>query len=177
MTRAFSNPYLWVLVAPLSVFITAMLLGIDPDAVSLVGRFYYFGLLGYVGARYVGRAPILMAQGDFSPEARNIAGWAILIVAAMLTQLYAWLVIVYDRPTWLIATYWISGLVILSGVGVTLVASSVPRFPFPPFGHHNSGLSVWVSFIVGFLSAGLLFMAQHIPHALRFLSGYVMRAF
>jgi len=160
MTRL-RNPYLWVLLLPLLGFILVMLLGVDPDHVNLAGRLYFFGLLGYVGARYVGRAPVLMWRGDTTPEGRNIVGFALFIVAIMLTQAYAWIAISAGRPAWLAEAYYSPALVVLAGVGVTLVASSVPRFPFPPA--NGNGLTRWTSFLVGFLSATALLMAQHLP--------------
>ena len=156
------NIYLWVLLIPLVSFVAAILAGLDADNINIAGRLYVFGLMAYSAVRYVGRAPVLMWRGDVSPEARNISGFAIFMVAIMAQMAYGVMLIGLDRPSWLVATYWSAGLVILAGVGMTLVASSVPRFPFPPFGKGN-GYSVATSFLVGFLSAGALFMAQHIP--------------
>jgi len=159
--KLLTNPYLWILLVPATVFLTLALLGVDPDQINLSGRLYFFGLLAYVGARYVGRAPVLMWNRNWTPEGRNVVGFGLFIVAIMLTQVLAWVSIVYNRPVWLMMSYYSPALVILSGVGMTLVASSVPRFPFPPTG--STGLSVLASFAVGLLSALALFTAQFIP--------------
>lgn len=159
MIRFMTNTYLLILLIPLFVFVALVLAGVSPDPINLMARLYVFAGFAYVGARYVGRAPVLMWTGDFSPEARNICGWAIIILASMMQQLYGWLYIVYERPLWLSSSYWSPSFVVLAGVGLTLVASSVPRFP--PFGTGPSGLSVVGSFCVGLGAAlGLFFLAH-----------------
>ena len=176
MTKALHNPYTWVLVIPLIAFICCVTFGVDPDLIGLWGRFYCVALIAYVGARYVGRAPILMVKGDMSPEGRNITGFALFLVAILLQQAYGRLYISMDRPVWLSVTYFNPAFVILASVGMTLVASSVPRFPFPPFGSGN-GLGVTTSFLVGFLSATLLILSQHVVAVVKFLLLPVIHAF
>lgn len=162
MRRILTNPYSAILLAPLVSFLLVVNVGVSPDPISLVSRVYVFALFAYVGARYVGRAPSLMWNGDMRAEARNISGWALVILGSMMTQVYAWLYIVYDRPEWLSSQYWSPSFVVLIATGLTLVASSVPRFP--PFGVGGQGLSVIASFVVGFSSAMFLVLLQQIGH-------------
>lgn len=169
MKRLLTNPYLAILLVPLAAFLLLVQVNIAPDPISIFARIYVFALFAYVGARYVGRAPVLMVEGNTSPEARNIVGWALVIVGSMLTQVYAALYIWYDRPEWLSSQYWSPSFVVLIGTGLTLVASSVPRFP--PFGNSPHGLSVIASFVVGFSSAVGLFLASHIPQVVAFFRG------
>lgn len=162
MRRILTNPYLAILLAPLATFLLLVNFGVAPDPISLVARVYVFAMFAYVGARYVGRAPSLMWHGNMAPEARNISGWSLVILGSMMTQVYAWLYIVYDRPEWLSSQYWSPAFVVLIATGLTLVASSVPRFP--PFGTGAHGLSVISSFVVGFSSAMFLVLLQHLGH-------------
>jgi hypothetical protein len=162
-----TNPYFAILLVPLAVFLALVYARVEPDPISIWGRVYVFGLLAYVGARYVGRAPSLVLQANMAPEARNIVGWAIFIVALMATQIYATLYIWNDRPHWLDSLYWSPSFVVLIGVGITLVASSVPRFP--PFGNSPHGLSVISSFFVGLGAGGGMFILAHIGQVTTFL--------
>lgn len=165
MTRL-SNPYLAALVVPLVVFIILVTVRFSPDWINLVGRVYVFCLLGYVGSRYVGRAPILAWEQNTSPEARNIVGWAIFIIGSMLNVAYGWIFIAYDRPEWLSSQYWGASFVVLIGVGLTIVATSVPRLP--PFGDGRNGLGEVASLLVVITSALSVFAASHIPHLIAF---------
>ncbi len=172
MTRpVLKNPYVYIMLGPLVLFILAVWAGVEPDQINVAGRLYVFGLMAYSAARYVGHAPVLMWQGDMTPEARNVTGWALFLMAIMGQMAYGALVISLDRPAWLLATYWSAALVVLAGVGMTLVASSVPRFPFPPFGK-GDGYGVATSFLVGFLSAVGLFMVQHVPALLKLIGAF-----
>jgi len=155
-----NNPYIAILFLPLTAFIALVLLGVTPDPINLVARVYVFSLFGYVGARYVGRAPVLIWTGDTRPEALNVAGWALVILGSMMTQLYGWLYIVYQRPVWISSQYWSPAFVVLIATGLSLVAFSVPRLP--PFGK-GSGLSVAASFIIG-LGTGIgMLVVSHVP--------------
>lgn len=178
MRRALTNPYLAIILTPLAVFMTLAYSGIGSDPISLVARIYVFALFAYVGARYVGRAPQLMWEQDMSPQARNITGWSFVILGSMLTQVYAWVYIVYNRPEWISSQYWSPAFVVLIGTGLTLVASSVPRFP--PFGTGPQGLSVIASFVVGLSSALFLILLQQVGHfwmLLKALFGTAIHAF
>lgn len=159
-----NNPYLAIILVPLAFFLFLMHLRADPDLISLWGRGVVFVLLGYIAARYVGRAPMLMWENNFTPEARNIVGWAIMLIGFMLQIAYGWLFIAYERPEWLSSQYWGASFVILIGVGLAIVASSVPRFP--PFGDGRNGLSEIASILVVVASTIGLFVASHIPQAL-----------
>ncbi len=168
--RVLKNLYFWSLLIPAIAFGLLALARVGADDLNLTARLYFFGLLAYVGARYVARAPMLMLEGNVTPEGRNITGWGIFIVSIMLQQVLAWLAIVYSdengvRPLWLSNSYWSPALVVLAGVGITLVASSVPRFqfPFPPQGGSPNGLGMIASFAVGVLSALALFASQWLP--------------
>lgn len=167
MKRLFTNPYLAILLVPLAVFLALVYANVQPDPISLLSRVYVFALFAYVGARYVGRAPSLMIEGNMSPEARNIVGWALLISGSMLTQIYAALYIWYDRPEWIASQYWSPSFVVLVATGLTLVASSVPRFP--PFGTGPHGLSVISSFFIGLAAGGGMFLVTHIGQVLGFV--------
>lgn len=173
-----TNPYWAILLAPLAAFLVLVHVGITPDPINLVARVYVFALFGYVGARYVGRAPILMWKGDVRPEALNVSGWSLVILGSMMTQLYAWLYIVYDRPIWLSSQYWSPAFVVLIATGLSLVAFSVPRLP--PFGKGAGGLSVAASFIIGLgTGIGMLFVS-HVPQiitAIKAMLGGFARAF
>lgn len=157
--RLLGNLYFLVLFVPLVIFLILVWLGVMSDPINLWSRLYVFGAFGYAGARYVGRAPLLALQDDRSSEARNIVGWAVIILALMAQQVYSWVYVSQGRPDFLTQSYWSPALVVLTGVGVTLVASSVPRFP--PFGSGPQGLSVMGSFLVGLLSAISFFVASH----------------
>lgn len=160
MKPTLKNPYAAILLVPLAVFLMLVQIGISPDPISLVSRIYVFALLAYVGARYVGKAPRIMWEGNMRPEARNVSGWAMVIVGLMCQMVYGFLYIVWERPEWLSSQYWGAAFIVMIATGLTLVASSVPRFP--PFGSGPQGLSVAASFIVGFSSAMFLVVAQHI---------------
>jgi len=164
-----TNPYWAMVLVPLAVFLTLVHFRTDPDLINLWGRFYGFLVLGYVGARYVGRAPVLMWQRNTSPEARNISGWAIAVVGFMLQIVYGWIYIAYDRPIWLSSQYWGASFVVLIAVGLTIVASSVPKFP--PFGDGRNGLGEIASVLVVIGSALAVFVVSHIPAVFGFLRG------
>ena len=131
---------------------------------DLWSRGYMFIMLAYVGARYVGRAPVLMWEQNTSPEARNIVGFAIFLVGLALWTAYGWIFIRMGRPEWLASQYWNSSFVVLAGVGLSLVASSVPRFP--PFGDGKNGLGEVASLLVAMLSFLTVLFVSHIPAAL-----------
>ncbi len=178
MKAQLTNPYWAMLLVPLALFLLLIHLRIEPDIINLWVRFYTFAALGYVGARYVGRAPVLMWRQNTSPEARNVIGWAILIVGFMLNIAYGWIYIAYDRPYWLSSQYWGVSFIALIALGVTVVASSVPKFP--PFGDGRNGLSELGSFLVVALSALAVFAASHVPQIVVFLKSIfvgVSRAF
>lgn len=168
MNPQLRNPYWLALIVPLVLFLVAVAVGVSPDWISVPGRFAAFGLFGYIGARYVGKAPQLVWYADLTPEARNIVGWASVIVAAMLNLAYGAVVIAYGRPPWITSTYISPALIVLTLVGLSLVATSMPRFP--PFGYSARGLSVVASFLIGALSAGMLFFAAQLPTVGRFLA-------
>ena len=156
-----SNPYLAVVLVPLVIFLILIFYRVDPDTINLWSRAYVFSMLGYVGARYVGRAPVLMWERNTSPEARNIVGFAIFLVGLALQVAYGWIYISYQRPLWLSSQYWGASFVVLLGVGLSLVASSVPKFP--PFGDGKNGLGEVASVLVVLLSALTVFFVSHIP--------------
>lgn len=164
-----SNPYLAIVLVPLAIFLALIHIRVDPDAINLWGRGIVFALLGYIGSRYVGRAPILMWDRNFTPEARNIVGWAIVLIGFMLQIAYGWIYIAYDRPVWLSSQYWGASFVILIGVGLAVVASSVPRLP--PFGGGRNGLSEIASIFVVIASTLGLFIASHIPQIMAVVKG------
>lgn len=169
MSRIATNPYTWIILGPLVVFISLAVASFPPDWINIVGRLSIFGLLAYIAVRYVGRAPKLAWSGDLSAPARNIVGWAMVISALMFQQGYGALYIAYDRPVWLSSQYWSPSFVILMLVGLSLVTSSVPRFW--PFGGASGGMGTVASFMVGFMSAAALFLAQHLPVLWKVVSG------
>ncbi len=168
------NPWWAILLVPLVVFLALMTARTNPDYISLPSRLYAVALIAIVGARYVGRAPVLMWQGNMSPEARNVVGWGMVLLALLLTQAYAWLFISMGRPEWLQSSYWPPGFVILACVGLTMVASSLRRVP-PHVGPPN-GLSVLPSLLVGLFSAGALFLIQFAPMIWKGILALVMGA-
>ncbi len=167
MRRVLTNPYLAIILAPLLVFVLLVYAGTPADTINVAARVYVFSLFAYVGARYVGRAPALMLDGNMSPEARNIVGWSLVCLGSMLQMAYGVVYIAWDRPDWLASQFWGPAFVALVGVGLTLVASSVPRLP--PFGNNTHGLSVVSSFLVGISGALFLFVLQHIAQAFAIL--------
>lgn len=169
MKRQLTNPYWAMILAPLAAFLALVKLQVEPDTLSLWVRFYSFAALGYVGARYVGRAPVLIWSKNMTPEARNVVGWAIVIVGFMLNIAYGWIYIAYDRPVWLSSQYWGVSFVTLIALGVTIVATSVPRFP--PFGNGRNGLSEIASVLVVIGSALAVFIGSHIPQAIAIFKG------
>ncbi len=171
MSRLLRNPYLYVLGVPLVAFVGLILAGVDPDHISLSARVFFFAMLAYVGARYMGRAPFLIWQGNTKPESINVIGFAILFVATALTQIYALLVITYDRAPWIVATYWSGGFVVLASVGITMVAYSIPRIPLPPLSGRD-GMGMLGSFLFAILSAGALFMAHNFPSIWKIVSAF-----
>lgn len=166
MKNQLTNPYWAILLVPLAFFLLLIHLRVDPDSINLWTRFYTFAMLGYVGARYVGRAPVLMWQKNMTPEARNVIGWAVVIVGFMLNIAYGWVYIAYDRPAWLSSQYWGVSFISLIALGISVVASSVPRLP--PFGGGKNGLSELASAMVA-LGVGIsVFAASHIPQIMAF---------
>lgn len=172
MRRLLTNPYLAIILAPLAAFLILVYSGVQADPINLGARVYVFALFAYVGARYVGRAPSLMLEGNMSPEARNINGWALVCLGSMLQMAYGVVYIAWDRPDWLAGQFWGPAFVALVGVGLTLVASSVPRLP--PFGGGAHGLSVMSSFLVGLSGALFLFLLQHIAQAFAIVKAGLM---
>lgn len=171
------NPYLYILGIPAVVFAGLAVGGVSPDPISLVVRIFLFGLYGYVGARYLSRAPELIWNRDTSPEAFNIVGWTVALIGLMLQTAYGWLFIVYGRPDWLASQYWNPSFITLVTVGLAMVAWSIPRVGIFPNGQR--GLSTFAAFVVGFLSAGSMFLVGKLPEigvVIKALWGGVMRA-
>lgn len=164
-----SNPYLAIVLVPLAVFLLMIHIRVEPDMINLWGRGVVFALLGYIGSRYVGRAPVLAWERNFTPEARNIFGWALALVGFMFQIAYGWIYIAYDRPLWLASQYWGAAFLTLVGVGLAVVASSVPRLP--PFGGGRNGLSEVASIFVVIASTLGLFIASHIPQLMAVVRG------
>lgn len=164
-----NNPYILALLIPLISFLSLIALKVNPDWISLVSRVYAFVILGYVGARYVGRAPVLVWQRNTTEEARNVIGWGVAIVGFMLQIAYGWIYIAYDRPEWLSSQYWSASIIVLVSVGLTIVATSVPRFP--PFGDGRNGLSEVASLVVVVSSALMVFLASHLPQVWAMIKG------
>lgn len=168
MNRQLTNPWWAILLLPAAIFLIYAGAGFPPDWINLAVRLYVFVLLIFVGARYVGRAPVLMWQANLTPESRNIGGWALALVSMAFVQAYAWLFITLARPAWLTSSYWSPSFVVLMGVGLTLVASSIRKNP--PASLNDGGLPVAASFVVGFLSACGLFIAGHVPEIAKLFS-------
>lgn len=164
-----TNPYLAVVLVPLTIFLFMVYSHVNPDDINLWGRAGVFILLAYISARYVGRAPMLAWERDTSPEARNIFGWALLLVGFTLQIAYGWIYIYYDRPSWLASQYWGASFVVLIGVGLAVVATSLPRLP--PFGGGRNGLGELASMLVVLGSAAMLFIVSHIPAVVAVLKG------
>lgn len=178
MRHHLTNPYYAAIFVPLVSFLVMVYLRVEPDLISLLGRAYVFGLLCYIAARYVGRAPVLIWERNTSPEARNIVGWAIVLVGFALQIAYGWVYIAYDRPSWLSSQYWGASVVVLVAVGLSIVATSVPRFP--PFGDGRNGLGEVASLLVVIGSALSVFAVSHIPqlwNLFRSLFNGISRAF
>jgi len=169
LRQQFTNPWWAILLGPLAAFLLLVRVDVGPDTLNLWVRFYTFTALGYVAARYVGRAPVLMWSRDMRPEARNVVGWAWVCVGFMLNIAYGWIYIAYDRPVWLSSQYWGVAFITLIALGVTIVATSVPRFP--PFGNGRNGLSEIASALVVLVSALAVFFVSHIPQAMAVLRG------
>jgi hypothetical protein len=163
MNRHLRNPYWAIIILPLAAFLLLIAISVDPDWISIPTRIMVFGVLAFIAIRYVGRAPILAWNADFSAPARNIVGWGMSISAMMMQQVYGTLYLAYDRPLWLSSQYYSPAFSILMLVGLGLVFSSVPRFwPFGPGG--AAGLGSAASFIIGVLSTMALFGLQHLPY-------------
>jgi len=158
--KQLTNPYWAIFLVPLAIFILLIYWRTDPDIINLWGRGGVFALLAYISARYVGRAPVLVWEKDTTPEARNIVGWAIVLIGFMLQISYGWIYIRYDRPIWLSSQYWGASFIILIGVGLAVVASSIPKLP--PFGGGRHGLSDIASVAVVFVSALGVFIMSHV---------------
>lgn len=174
MSKALTNPYLYIIGIPAVSFTILAYAQISPDPISLVVRIVLFGLYGYIGARYLSRAPSLIFARDTSPEAFNIVGWSLGIVGLMLSTGYGWLFIVYERPDWLASMYWNPAFTTLTTVGMAMVAWSIPRVGMFPSG--NRGLSTLGAFLIGFLSAGSMFLIGHIPQIVAMVKGFIASA-
>lgn len=171
------NPYLYILGIPALLFFVLVIYGVSPDPISLITRIALFGLYGYVGARYLSRAPSLIWQRDTSPEAFNVVGWSLCIVGLMLSTAYGWLFIVYERPDWLSSLYFNPAFVTLTTIGMAMVAWSIPRVGIFPSGQR--GLSTFAAFVIGFLSAASMFLIGKLPEivsVVRAIFGGVLRA-
>lgn len=169
MRHHLTNPYYAAFLVPLAAFLTIIHFRVDPDLINLLSRAYVFGLLCYIAARYVGRAPMLVWEKNTSPEARNIIGWAVVLIGFALQIAYGWVYIAYDRPVWLSSQYWGGSFVVLIAVGLSIVATSVPRFP--PFGDGKNGLGEVASFLVVIGSAFAVFAVSHMPQIVAFFRG------
>ncbi len=170
LRRAIKNPYLWILLVPLVAFLTVVWLRAEPDEISVWVRIGVFLCLAYLTARYAGRTPRLMWEGNFTPESRNITGWGLFLLSQMATQVLAVLSISLSvagiRPGWLSSTYYSPALVSLGLVGLSLVASSIPKLPMPPF-FGGKGFSGAASVIIAVLSAAGLSIVSHFPAVMK----------
>lgn len=175
LTTALKNPYLWILLVPLTVFVTMWINGVEADDISVTARIGVFFVLAYVAARYTSKAPQLMWRANVLAESRNIIGWAMFLLSQMMSQVLAILSISLSengvRPAWLSVTYYAPAFVSLSLVGLLLVASSIPKFPMPPFFGPGRGMSGTASIIIALLSAGGLWLAAHFPLVAKFVTG------
>jgi len=170
MNRHIRNPYWYVLLIPLILFLGLVAISTPADTISVPGRVFIFGMLAYVTARYAGRAPRLMWEANTLPESRNIVGLGMFLVAQMASQAYGVVFTSLDRPEWLSSQYWIPAFITLGATGLILVASSIPRFPFPPFGNPK-GLSSWASIAFAVASSIGLSVASHAPYLAKIIAG------
>ncbi len=177
--RHLKNPYWYALLVPLVLFLGLVALGVSADTISVPGRVLIFGMLAYVTARYAGRAPRLIWEANTLPESRHIVGLGMFLVAQMMSQAYGVVYVSLDRPEWIASQYYVPAFITLGSVGLAFVASSIPRFPFPPFGRPK-GLSSWASILFALVSSGGLYLVSHAPYVVKFISGLwggIMRAF
>lgn len=170
MNRHLTNPYWYALFLPLILFLVLVAIRTPADSISIPGRVFIFGTLAYVTARYAGRAPRLMWEANTLPESRNIVGLGMFLVAQMMSQAYGVVYASMDRPDWLASQYYIPSFIVLGSVGLALVASSIPKFPFPPFGSPR-GLGGWASVFFAVVSTLGLYLASHAPLAWKLMTG------
>ena len=180
------NPWVAILLIPLSVFCILMAFQFPSQIISIAARCVAFVLLGLIAGRYVWFAPGLMWAGETSNEAKNVIGWAIVLAALMLQQIYGALFSIVtlaqngDPPAWLSSTYYGSALVVLFVVGLGVVVWSVQDY-YPPgaLPRGRGRFRRWRDFFFGMSASAALFWGTHfgpeIGRALAVLFGHAAR--
>lgn len=159
------NPWTWVLGLPLVLFVTLVLLHVDPDTTVLTFGFLLFLIVSVAASKYAIRTPVLVYTGDTRNEAVNIVGWAFVMLSIEATQTYRWIFITLGRPDWLTNQYWSSLFVYTMFWGFCMVAWSTRKtVPRPPNGRIGLG-----GFIVGFATAIGLMLSGILPAILKLI--------
>lgn len=162
MTRM--NPWVWITLAAAVIFAIPPLAGVPADSTVQVHRLFLFIVVSVAFSRYISRAPAMWWDGDKSPEAKQIIGFAVVLFGLLYQSLYAWLYVQLGRPDWLTVTYWSDGSTYLTLVGFLLIAWSTN----PPRPMRLRGSRVG-SYLVGLLTGLGLMLSGILPQAIRLL--------
>lgn len=161
MTRM--NPWVWITLAAALIFAIPPLAGVPADGTVQVHRFFLFIVVSVAFSRYISRAPAMWWDGDKSPEAKQIIGFAVVLFGILYQSLYAWLYVQLGRPEWLTVMYWSDGSTYLTLVGFLLIAWST-RAPAPRVRGNR-----FASYLVGLLTGLGLMLSGVLPQTIRLL--------
>lgn len=161
MKRTWRNPWTWILLPPILLFVILAALGVPADWIVLTFGLLVFLAAALVAGKYVIRAPVLIYAGDIENQSVNIVGWSLVLLSLMASQVLRWVSINLDRPEWLTQQYWSSALVYALFLGFVLVAWSTRKASTaPPSG--RLGLGGWFVGLltgIGLMASGALPMA------------------
>ena len=147
------NSWLWLTVGAVSAFAVPAIASVPADfLLDLFATLLAIVLLG--GAfKYMTRAPQHWLDGNMSPEARQIIGYATAFSGMTALCVYGYVFRAMDRPTWLSQQYWAAGIFYTILIGFLAVAWS-NRNPAPATKSTRFG-----SFFLGFLASCALFLS------------------
>lgn len=159
MRRFFRNPWTWILLPPIVLFILMAGLAVAADLIALTFGLLVFLAAALVAGKYVIRAPALIYSGSVANQSINIVGWSLVLLSLMASQVLRWVAINLSRPDWLTQQYWSPAIVYTLFIGFVLVAWSTRKASTAPPGG-RIGLGGW---FVGFLSGVGLMLSGIFP--------------
>lgn len=163
MNRLVRNLWMWITFASALVFVIPVIAAVPADWAVQTHRILLFVVVGVAFSRYVARAPVLWWEGNSSPEAKQIIGFAIVLAGLLYQLAYSWIYVQMGRPDWLAQTYWSDGSVYVLLIGFLLVAWST-RSPSP----HVRGNRL-TSYLVGVLTGLGLMLSGALPQTIKLI--------
>lgn len=157
------NPWVWITLAVAVIFAIPPLAGVPADGAVQFHRLFLFIVVSVSFSRYISRAPAMWWNGDKSPEAKQIIGFAVALFGILYQSLYAWFYVQLGRPEWLTVMYWGDGSTYLTLVGFLLIAWST-RNPAPRVRGNR-----FASYLVGLLTGLGLMLSGILPQTIRLL--------